>query len=388
VRGIVRPCRAHLGPALHARWQAHLCGLCLTLRDVAGQPERALTGYDVLLLSVLVEAQAGGVETTRAAPCPLRGFSGATVVASGSDAARLAAAGALLTGGAGLLDKIDDEDLPRVARRPAGRVAARLRRSGTALAEAVGLDPTPVLDAPAAAGRAESLAAPDLSAVLGSTGRAVAAMFAHTAVVAGRPANAPALASCGDAFGRLVHLLDAVEDRAADAAAGRFNPLSATGTDDLAARALADHLVATVQSSLASAELADRELVDVLLGRELRAAVHRVLPAACTVPRQRAGGLAATLALWTALAPAVFIGGWSGGCGSGPRRRRRRGYDVGPDNYPSGYGYPPGYGQRGYGRRAYGRRSYGPSCGELLACNCCANLACNACCCSGDACDA
>ena len=59
MRGIVRPCRHCLGPELHARWQAHLCGLCLTLRDVAGQPQRALTGYDVLLLSVLVEAQAG-----------------------------------------------------------------------------------------------------------------------------------------------------------------------------------------------------------------------------------------------------------------------------------------------------------------------------------------
>jgi hypothetical protein len=74
VRGIVRPCRSHLGPDLHARWQAHLCGLCLTLRDEVGQAERVLTGYDVLLLSVLVEAQAGTVETTTAAPCPLRGL--------------------------------------------------------------------------------------------------------------------------------------------------------------------------------------------------------------------------------------------------------------------------------------------------------------------------
>jgi hypothetical protein len=101
MRGIVRPCRHHLGPELHARWQAHLCGLCLTLRDVAGQAERVLTGYDVLLLSVLVEAQAGAVRTTTAAPCPLRGFSSATVVASSTGAARLAAAGALLTGAPG-----------------------------------------------------------------------------------------------------------------------------------------------------------------------------------------------------------------------------------------------------------------------------------------------
>ena len=367
MRGIIRPCRAHLGPELHARWQAHLCGLCLTLRDVAGQPERALTGYDVLLLSVLVEAQAGSVETTTAAPCPLRGFTRATVVASSSDAGRLAAAGALLAGGAGLLDKIDDGDLPRAVRRPAGRVAARLARTGTALAEEVGLDPRPVLDAPAAAARAERT--PDLAAMLATTGAAVSALFAHTAVVAGRPANGAALAECGQAFGKLVHLLDAVEDREADRAAGHVNPLEATGTDNAAARTLADQLVARVQAALAAADLADRALVDVLLGRELWAAVHRALP---LVPQQRGS----TLMLWAALVPAVFIGG--GNCGGG-RRRRRRGYDIGPDGYPAGYGYPPGYGSRGY-------RRMGPSCGEMLACNCCANLACNACCCCGEDC--
>jgi hypothetical protein len=41
------------------------------------------------------------------------------------------------------------------------------------------------------------------------------------------------------------------------------------------------------------------------------------------------------------------------------------------------YGYPPP-GTPPYG---YGYRRVGPSCGQLLACNCCANLACNACCC-------
>ena len=74
MRGILRPCATHLGPERGERWRAHLCGLCLTLRDTAGQPERALTGYDVLLLSVLVEAQAGRVSTTTAGPCALRGF--------------------------------------------------------------------------------------------------------------------------------------------------------------------------------------------------------------------------------------------------------------------------------------------------------------------------
>jgi len=331
-----------------------------------------------------VEAQAGQVETTVAAPCPLRGFTRATVVASSSDAGRLAAAGALLSAGAGLVDKLEDGDLPRPAQPPARRVVDRLTRSGTALAAAVGLDPRPVLDAPRAAAAAERACSPELGALLQPTGNAVAALFAHTAVVADRPENAAALSACGQAFGRLVHLLDAVQDHDADRAAGRFNPLEATGTDEDGARALADALVRQVQQSLAEAELQDRALVDVLLGRELVKAVHRVLPPpACSsaaIPAQRSA--TGTLAAWALLLNAVFIGGSFGGSGCGPRGGRRyRGY-------PPGYGAGPGYGSpRGYGRRpGYGGgfQTVGPSCGQMLACNCCANLACNACCCGNE----
>ena len=381
MRGIVRPCRHHLGPELHARWQAHLCGLCLTLRDAVGQPERVLTGYDVLLLSVLVEAQAGAVETTTAAPCPLRGFTRATVVASASPAGRLAAAGALVSAAAGLADKIVDDDLPRPVRPSARRVAARLDRSGTALARSVDLDPSVVLAAPAASAAAEAVPGADLRSLLAASGDAVASLFAHTAVVAGRPGNREPLARCGRAFGALVHLLDAVEDHASDAAAGRFNPLTATHTPPPEARLLADQLVAEVREALSQAELADPALVEVLLGRELVAAVDRALPRApgqecCgapSVPVQRngtSGLLALLVALWALLAPAVFIGGsWGGG-----RRRPPRGWPP-PRGYP-----PPGYPPPGYGP-GYGYRSVGPSCSQLLACNCCANLACNACCC-------
>lgn len=386
----MRPCKSSLGPDLHARWQAHLCGLCLTLREVGGQAERVLTGYDVLLLSVLVEAQAGQVETTTAAPCPLRGFTRATVVASTSDAGRLAAAGALLTAGAGLTDKADDGDVPRAARPATRRVAGRLARLGVAVAERVGLDAGPVLAAPAAAARAEATDGATLEQLLAPAGAAVAALFAHTAVVAQRPENAGDLADCGDAFGRLVHLLDAAEDRGADAAAGRFNPLTATGTGDAAARALAQRLLGRIDRALNEAAFADRALVDVLLGREPERAVHRVLGGCVSVPGQRAPSSAGLLAAMALLLPAVFIGGTSGGCGGGGRRRSRYGYGgypLGGGGYPAAgydpYGYPyprrrrPSY---GYAPQP-GLRVVGPGCGQLLACNCCANLACNACCC-------
>lgn len=55
--GLVRSCAAHLDPEVRALWRAHVCGLCLSLRDTAGQPARLFTNTDAALLSVLVEAQ-------------------------------------------------------------------------------------------------------------------------------------------------------------------------------------------------------------------------------------------------------------------------------------------------------------------------------------------
>jgi hypothetical protein len=392
VRGIVRPCRTHLGPELGERWQAHLCGLCLTLGEVAGQPERALTGYDVLLLSVLVEAQAGRVGAEVAGPCALRGFRSATVVASDAPAAQLAAAGALLSGGAGLTDKLLDGDLPRVARTPAARIARRLVERGSAVAARVGRDPTYVLAAPRAATAAEARPAEGLLAILTPAGEAVASLFASTAQVAGRPQNVGALTACGRAFGRLVHLLDAVEDREADQRAGRFNALTATRTTNGAAQQLAERLRTEVAQALSHVDMVDRALVDVLLGRELTRAVHRVFPqppsegaCATALPHQRnpslLSGLATTLvSVLALLLPGVFVGGSWGGGGCRPRRRGFGGY---PPEYGPDYGYGRRRFRRGYGPPVgYGYRS-GPSCGQLLACNCCANVACNACCCDG-----
>ena len=80
--GLTRPCSTHLSADAHARWHAHLCGTCLALRETAGQPARAVTNTDAVLLSVLVEAQQPGPAATRAAgPCALRGMRGAEVIA-------------------------------------------------------------------------------------------------------------------------------------------------------------------------------------------------------------------------------------------------------------------------------------------------------------------
>jgi hypothetical protein len=105
---------------------------------------------------------------------------------------------------------------------------------------------------------------------------AVSAAFAHTAVLAGRPGNAAALAEAGRHFGRIAHLIDAVEDLPADQANGLYNPLLATGTTRDAARAHCEEALAGLRSAVADLDLDDRALADALLMREVGVAVDQV----------------------------------------------------------------------------------------------------------------
>ena len=54
--GIIRPCRNRMGAELRSAWLAHLCGMCLSLRDEHGHLSRLVTNYDGLMISAMVEA--------------------------------------------------------------------------------------------------------------------------------------------------------------------------------------------------------------------------------------------------------------------------------------------------------------------------------------------
>ncbi|MEW5633204.1 hypothetical protein AB1388_42685, partial [Streptomyces hydrogenans] len=73
------------------------------------------------------------------------------------------------------------------------------------------------------------------------------------------------LAEAGRLFGRLAHLLDAVEDQGADAETGAWNPLTATGTSRDEARRLADDALHGIRLALKDAEFTDGKLVHQLL---------------------------------------------------------------------------------------------------------------------------
>ena len=277
---MVRPCRHRLGEKLTAQWMAHLCGLCLALRGDHGQLARIVTNYDGLLISVLTEAQADRPEAGRrtAGPCPLRGMRTASV--AHGEGARLAAAVSLVLASAKVRDHVADGD-GMLARGPvalaARRVAAGWDRAGARTGSAVGFDTAVLVDAVDRQTGIETLAGPGtpVLTVTEPTETATAAAFAHTAVLAGRPGNAVPLAEAGRLFGRLAHLLDAVEDREADAASGAWNPLTATGTPLEEARRLADDAVHGIRLALREAEFTDGGLAHRLLVHELPNSVHR-----------------------------------------------------------------------------------------------------------------
>ncbi|MFJ3216396.1 DUF5685 family protein [Kitasatospora sp. NPDC086801] len=299
--GIIRPCKHRLSERLQASWLAHLCGLCLALRDDHGQLARTATNYDGLIISVLVEAQAAREDASwrrTAGPCPLRGMRTASVARG--EGARLAAAVSLALASVKIRDHVEDRD-GVFGRRPvaagARAVTRRWDRQSAGSASTVGFDTGVLLEAASRQSELERSLPPGGSVLLVTepTETATSAAFAHTAVLAGRPGNAAPLAEAGRLFGRLAHLLDAAEDQAADADAGAWNPLTATGTDRAEAERLCRDAVHGIRLALREVELTDRALVHLLLAHETGQAVQRVFgPAAHTAAsRTRNAGPAA-----------------------------------------------------------------------------------------------
>jgi hypothetical protein len=305
VFGIIRPCRHRLGE-LGAAWQAHLCGLCLSLRDDHGQAARLATNYDGLVISVLAEAQAQSAPERRTAGrCALRGMRKADVAVG--DCARLAATVSLVLAAAKIRDHVDDGDgaygNPGV-RGAATALAARWARASTRTGRELGFEVAVLTEAVGRQNAVEAAVGPGTSVltVTEPTETATAAAFGHTAVLAGAPANAGALAEAGRLFGRIAHLVDAVEDLTADQASGAWNPLLATGTGLAEARRLCDDALLGIQLALGEVVFTDVRLVQALLVRELTRSVHRTFA--------QAAGTAAPHAH-----PAAQTGAAIAGCG-------------------------------------------------------------------------
>ncbi|MFE9749276.1 DUF5685 family protein [Saccharothrix saharensis] len=275
--GIIRPCRNRLGPELRESWLAHLCGLCLALRDDHGHLARVVTNYDGLVISALVEAQVGRSRRS-AGPCALRGMQSADVAVGAG--ARLAASVSLVLASAKVGDHVADGDgvfarapMRGVGRQVARRWAAQASETGLDL----GFDTAVLVDAVRRQSAVEASAGLGSSvlAVTEPTETAAGEAVAQTAVLAGRPGNAAPLREVGRLFGRLAHLLDAVEDLAADRASGAWNPLVVTGTTPDEARRLCEDAALGIKLAMREVEFTDDRLVHVLLVHEVQESIRR-----------------------------------------------------------------------------------------------------------------
>lgn len=273
--GIIRPCRNRLGAELRSAWLAHLCGMCLSLRDEHGHLARFVTNYDGLLISVAVEAQSA-VSRRTAGPCALRGMKSADV-AIGSGA-RLAASVSLVLASLKIDDHVDDGDgLAGRVGWAGRRVARRWADKGIGTASDLGFDASVMIETvrrqplvEAAAGLGSSVLA-----VTEPTEIATGFAMAQTAVVAGRPGNAEPMREVGRLFGRVAHLIDAVEDLEEDRASGAWNPLLATGTSVEEAHRLCLDALTGIRLALDEVEFTDGRLVHKLMVHELEEAVIR-----------------------------------------------------------------------------------------------------------------
>ncbi|HET7015445.1 MAG TPA: DUF5685 family protein [Streptosporangiaceae bacterium] len=278
--GIVRPCRHRLHCGLFGEWSAHLCGLCLTLRDLHGHSARLVTNYDGLLVSVLTEAQNPGVAPHRSAgPCALRRFRRADVLDASATGAQLAASISLVLAAGKIRDHVVDRDgayARRLVAAGAGLAAGRWLAAGQRTGAAIGFDTALLTNAISRQADLERTTGLTLTEVTEPTETAVSAAFAHTAVLADRPGNAEPLAEAGRYFGRIAHLLDAVEDLADDEAASSYNPLVATGTDLAQAREHCLDALGGLRSAVALLELERPALTESLLAGEVGVAVDRV----------------------------------------------------------------------------------------------------------------
>lgn len=284
--GMLAPCPSRTPDDLKPRWMGHFCGLCLELRDDAGQFARLTTNYDALALSVLVEAQQGDdADSRNAGPCALRGMRRQRIATGGGP--RLAATASLLLASAKIRDHVEDGDglaAKPGARGIAGLTADRLRAKAAAIGESIELDTAPLFAMIEGQRAVEAGSGPGtpLTAVTAPTEAATAELFAHAAFIGGRPENAAAFRTAGAAFGRLAHLLDAADDFEEDAERGAWNPLAATGSRIEDARSLAKGALSDMKRALDSAVIIDATLTELLLDRYARHAFTKTFGATCS----------------------------------------------------------------------------------------------------------
>lgn len=219
--GFLAPIPARLGESDRLVFSRHERAVEAALRMRYGLPARALASPDGAFISVLTAAQ--GNRATGHWPLPVL----CCPPISPRDAGvRLAAAVTVILAWRKVEDDLADEPTGRL--RWVERWLRSWRERARAEAALLGMDLVETDAAFAAQVAVERAGVASLAALAQATGQGMAALFAHTARLAGAEENTQPLRDLGAAVGELIFAVDAAADLAYDTRAGLANPLVPT----------------------------------------------------------------------------------------------------------------------------------------------------------------
>ena len=226
--GVLNGAACAMEPGQRLQWTAHICGVCLALKDRYGLLSRLATNYDAALLSVLYDAQTPQPQAERLSHCPFRRSFRAEIVAANSPGVKYAAAMALVMASSKIRDHLhDNQGRLRLARGVAMGISNRWMRAARETTTSLGLDAEIIEDQIRRQIVVEARPDQEFSFYARPTELAVGAAFGHTAVLANRSHNSEVLHEMGKMFGRIMVLLDSYQDYATDFRTQSFNALAA-----------------------------------------------------------------------------------------------------------------------------------------------------------------
>ncbi len=244
------PCRGCSAEAGRKAYQAVFCGLSCQLSREYSPLARFLVNRDAAYLALLgqgLSAVPVGAES-RACCNPL----GASRMVLEASPLLSYTAAVTVCGLAAKLDddRSDERGWRRVAALQGGYLIGPARDRAVATLNALGF-PTQQVVATLARQSSVERGRPTLAAAAAPTAQAYGVIFGHLGEVV--QSSTPGLRQIGEQLGALIYLRDAYDDRAADAQAGRFNPLSYTSLGAL--REVATDLMSGLQQAQSSLPL-------------------------------------------------------------------------------------------------------------------------------------
>ncbi|KHD05125.1 hypothetical protein PN36_30285 [Candidatus Thiomargarita nelsonii] len=228
MQGYLSPNRLDLTIRQNRNYFHSQCGLCQQLKKDYGTLARF--NRDALILQLLTEAQLQQEPPHQKIRCAVQPFLHSAK--ANPKAAQFAAAVTVMMFWGKLMDTIADANgvsgffIRPVAKFLLWKNRHKIKKAETIL-QKLGFDVQVIYDLFEQQQKLEQVAE-SLDDVASPTAQGLAALFAHTAILANRPENIDILKHLGEEVGAMLYILDARDDLFADIRRKRFNPLTLT----------------------------------------------------------------------------------------------------------------------------------------------------------------